>query len=204
MRFAAEEEGVTLLELAIVIPVFLLLFLGLIDFGRMGSEFVQADKAMQIAVRTAALRPPVCTGVPDVNERGTVAQGAVPPTYGTTCKSGASVCINPGIITCTATLTNATAAEIWGKIRNLMPADATSANVRYTYAYDANLGFLGGPYTPMITAEIQNLNFRFVTPLGALVGLATAGTRTGPPATVPFPSMSASLPGEDLAQGNSG
>ena len=57
-----DESGTTLVELAIVLPVFLLLFLGLIDFGRLGQEYVMAEKAMQLAARTAVVRPAACAG----------------------------------------------------------------------------------------------------------------------------------------------
>lgn len=203
-RFLREEDGVTLLELAIVIPVFLFLFFGLIDYGRLGSEYVMAEKAMQIAARTAAVRPPACAGVPEVNLRGAVSPGVTPPRFGTSCRSGANVCANPGTISCTANITNATAAEVWGKIRNALPTHATAANIRFVYTYSSDLGFLGGPYTPIVTVELQNLDFRFATPLGSLAAFATAGAATGPGPTLAFPPMSVSLPAEDLALGENG
>ncbi|MGB2893980.1 MAG: TadE/TadG family type IV pilus assembly protein, partial [Albidovulum sp.] len=74
-RFWADESGTTLVELAFVIPLFLLLFFGLIDFGRMGAEFVMADKAMQIASRIAVVRPAACPGVPASTARGATPVG---------------------------------------------------------------------------------------------------------------------------------
>jgi Flp pilus assembly protein TadG len=52
----ADDSGTTLVEFAIVLPIFLLLFLGTIDFGRFGAEYMMAQKAMQLAARTAAVR----------------------------------------------------------------------------------------------------------------------------------------------------
>jgi len=43
-KFARDMGGTTLVELAIVLPIFLLIFFGLIDFGRMGAEYVMAEK----------------------------------------------------------------------------------------------------------------------------------------------------------------
>lgn len=201
-RFHAETTGTVLVELAIVLPIFLLLLLGLIDFGRMGGEIVMADKAMQRAARIAAVRPAVCAGVPLVNARGS---GATATThYGTGCAAGANFCANPGVISCTGSAANGTAAEIWAAISPLMPSHATVGNLRFSYAYDANLGFLGGPYVPVVTVEIQNLNFQFATPLSALAALVGVTDSAAPGATLPFPKTSTTLPGEDLAAGNAG
>jgi len=78
-KFARDMGGTTLVELAIVLPIFLLIFFGLIDFGRMGAEYVMAEKAMQRAARIAAVRPPACAGVPTAISRGVVAPNTVPP-----------------------------------------------------------------------------------------------------------------------------
>ena len=199
-----DESGATLVEFAIVISIFLLLFFGLIDFGRLAFHYVNAEKAMQIAARVAAVRPPACAGVPNTHTRGTVPFGELPPDYGTSCSAGATVCTNAGEISCSGVATNATANEIWGLINGGFPNNATIANIRFRYSYDNNLGFLGGPYVPVVTAEIQNLNFRFLSPLGALVGLAGGTADPGLGADIVFPSMSVSLPAEDLALGNDG
>jgi hypothetical protein len=112
---------------------------------------------------------------------------------------------------------NATASEIWNNINELMPANASPANVRISYTdsgssgspyYDAagnlRLGFLGGPYVPVVTAEIVGgLQFNFVTPIGGLARLGGASSATFNQ-SVNFPSLSVSLPGEDLANGENG
>jgi hypothetical protein len=188
--------------MAIILPVFLLVFIGLVEFGRMGAEYVMADKALQLAARTAATRPAACPGVPDLNLRGAVPAGTTPPRFGTMCSAGATTCVNPGTFTCTGNLANPTVAEIWAATSVLMPTHATPANLRFSYSFDSNLGFLGGPYVPVVTVEIQNLNFIFTTPLTGLAALVGAGTVPG--ATLPFPAMSTSLPAEDLALGESG
>ncbi|TMV46028.1 pilus assembly protein, partial [Thioclava sp. BHET1] len=71
-RFGQEEAGTTLVELAIAIPLFLLIFLGLMDFGLFASTDVMAQKAVERATRLAVVRPPACAGVATVNTRGTV------------------------------------------------------------------------------------------------------------------------------------
>ena len=204
-----DESGTTLVELAIVLPVFLLLFFGLIDFGRMGAEYVMADKATQLAARLAAVRPAACAGVPNANLRGAVPINTVPPRFGTNCSAGATICTNPGTITCAGDINpanpnNTTDIEVWTAVSALLPTTATPANLRFSYAYDPNMGFLGGPYVPVVTVEIQNLNFQFATPLSGLAALAGAGGAPTPGPTLPFPPMSVSLPAEDLAQGTNG
>ena len=201
--FRRDEGGSTLVEFAIVMPLFLLILFGLIDFGRMGFEYVMANKAMQIAARTAVARLPACAGVPATNARGAVAGGSVPPYFGTNCRAGATVCAAPAAVTCTGDIGNATVAEIWGKVQILMPTGASPANLSFSYAYTPDLGFLGGPYTPMVTVKTRDLRFQFVTPLSALA--AVAGS-TGPslPGSLAFPALSVTLPAEDLALGEAG
>lgn len=203
-RFWADESGTTLVELAFVIPLFLLLFFGLIDFGRMGAEFVMTDKAMQIASRLAVVRPAACAGVPASNTRGATPVGTVPPRFGTPCSAGGTVCAAPATISCAGAAGNATANEIWTAIAPLMPAGSSVANLGFRYEFDPALNFLGGPYVPVVTVELTNLNFAFVTPLGNLAAVARGAVPGGPGWGVPFPAMSMSLPAEDLNLGENG
>lgn len=202
-HFLRNERGATLVELAVVLPIFLLIFFGLIDFGRMAFHYVAAEKSMQVAARVAAVRPPACAGVPEFIGRGS-SSVTPPPKYGTSCSAGANICDDPGVVQCAGDAANATAAEIWSIVRGALPNDAEISNLSFTYASDGNLGFLGGPYTPVLTVEIQQLEFSFVSPLADLVALTGALAPSGLEQTRAFPGLSVSLPAEDLAQGNSG
>lgn len=202
-RFGSDTSGTTMVEFAIVLPIFLLLLFGLIEFGRMGFEYVFANKGVQMAARIAVARPPACPDVPAINARGPVAEGTVPPIFGTNCRAGTDICASPAPIVCAGDDTNATASEIWATIRPLMPTDATIENLRFTYTYTSELGFLGGPYVPMVTVEVQDLNFRFITPLGALAAVAGAPD-SDLPGTLPFPGFGTTLPAEDLNLGTAG
>ncbi|MBD3678496.1 MAG: pilus assembly protein [Rhodobacteraceae bacterium] len=203
-RFGRDEDGATLVEFAIVLSLFLLIFFGLIDFGRMAFHYVVAERGMYVAARVAAVRPPACPGVPESNQRGPTPNNETPPRFGTSCNAGATVCTNPGTISCDGTAGNSTADEVWTIVQGTLPNDATIANLRFSYTYDGNLGFLGGPYVPVVTVELQNLNFQFVSPLAALVGLAGGAASPGLGDDIAFPSMSVSLPAEDLAMGTNG
>lgn len=203
-RYQREETGATLVELTIVLPLFLLVFFSLLDFGRMGAEYVMADKATQLAARIAVVRPPACPGVPQTNVRGSVPINTAPPRFGTNCTAASYVCAAQVPVSCSGNPADPTVAEIWAAIAPIMPRTATPANLWFNYTYDPRLGFLGGPYTPVVTVEIRNVNFQFVTPIGGLAAMVAPNAAQLPPATVAFPTMSKSLPGEDLALGTSG
>ncbi len=200
--FARDEEGATLVEFGMVICLFLLLFFGLIDFGRLAFHIVASERAMAVAARVAAVRPPACGGVPTTNDRpeGTTDT----PEFGTSCGAGGQICVAVAIVSCSGDAANATAQEIWDIVRGTLPSDATIDELAFSYAYDPKLGFLGGPYVPVVTVELQNVEFDFVTPLGALAQLAGATALPGLGADTTLPSMSVSLPGEDLALGTNG
>lgn len=197
--FLADKSGASLVEFSLVVTLFLFLLLGIIDFGRIGHTWVSANKATQLAARLAAVRPPACAGVPLRNVRGS--DGST--NFGALCRAGAGVCATPATISCAGNATNTTAQEIFTAIRPLVPAGTTIGQMQYSYAFDPNLGFLGGPYVPMVTVEFTGVNFTFVSQLGAFVRALTGQTSTLGTA-IRMPGMSVSLPGEDLALGTEG
>ena len=208
-RFRRAEDGATLVEFGLALALLLLIFFGLIDFGRLAFHYVAAEKAVQTAARIAAVRPPACTGVPEINTRGPVPSGTLPSPYGTFCSAG--VCADPGVVSCAATAGDPTSEEVWAAMNAGLPNDATMANIQFRYAFDQALGFLGGPYVPVVTVELQDVEFTFVTPLGQLAALAIGGANAttdalagGADQRIDFPALSATVPGEDLALGSSG
>lgn len=221
-HFGQSERGTTLVEFAIAISLFLLIFFAVLDFGRLAYNWVMAEKAMQTAVRIAAVRPAVCAGVPDMNVRADAFDDTVPS--GTLCRAQPGICLAVSPAPCTLAAADggnpeavATASEIWTAVRPFLPDNATNANVLLSYDYNESLGFLGGPYTPLITAELVgsaaqsggfgDFRFTFVTPLSALAAAAGATDTTGVPtegASIPFPAVSATLPAEDLNLGGRG
>jgi Flp pilus assembly protein TadG len=200
--FLRDEAGATLVEFAVVISLFLFVFFGLIDFGRLAYHVVMSERSMHAAARVAIVRPPVCAGVPQVVSLSSSAPASTD--YGTSCAIG-GICESPGTITCLGDADNATAAEIWSQVQPTLPGDTDITNLRFTYSYDARLSFLGGPYVPVVTVELEDVNFVFVTPLAALARMILAspgGSSLGP--VISMPGMSVSLPGEDLSQGENG
>lgn len=213
-RFAREDSGTTLIELAMVIAIFLALFFIVLDFGRMASEYVLTEKAVQRAARIATVRPPVCNGLPEFHQP--VAGVTPAPKAGTFCRAGA--CQPFAAQSCTGDLTDETFQEIWfgpdrvaggpPGIREMLPRDAVPANFVFRYTPDPNLGFVGGPISGVVTVQLNEaagsrLLFRSVFPLHALLGVAGANASAADDAPrqagIPFPILSVSLPSEDLS-----
>ena len=224
-RFSREEDGTTLVEFAICIGLFLLILFAVLDFARLGYNWVIAEKAMQRAVRIAAVRPPVCDGVPSVHLIDPSAPGSYRP--GDLCSTGGGICSSvtrqcrlDDWDTDDGSQAQLTSDEMWAALEPMMPEGTERGNILLTYAYDPRLGFVGGPYIPLITAEIvafdsdpadgrpvqncgENLCFRFMTPLSALAANASGETNSIP-GTIPFPSISVTLPAEDMNHGMAG
>jgi len=203
-RLAAEESGAVLIEFAVVVSLFFFLFYTLLDFGRLSYSQVLAEKAAQVAARIAIVRPPACGGVPETHARGTVDSGTTPPRYGTACSAGTGVCADVEPTSCQGVASNATASEIWARIAPFVPPDAEIGALQFTYTYDQSMGFLGGPYTPIVTVDLNLPDFQFISPLGA-IATAAGATNTGTLGSdIAYTTFSVSLPAEDLAAGESG
>lgn len=212
-RLRRDQRGSVLVEYAVTMAVFFLLFFTILDFGRLLYNWVTTEKAMQMAARIATVRPAVCPGVPLTNARG--AGSTAEDRFGTDCNAAGGMCRGEelgtpaGTFACDgddAGIIAATEDEIWARIQPLLPSNAQPGNVRYSYTFDPDMNFLGGPFVPVVTVEVTGLSFEFVSPLLGLVGFAGGGSTTGTGifGDIPLPSMSVSLPGEDLARGTAG
>lgn len=198
-RFRRDEDGANLVEFSLVVLLFLFLLFAIIDFGRLANAWVGANKATQIAARTAAVRPPVCSGVPETNIPGSLTA----PNFGSLCRAGPGTCADPGPFVCTGVAGNPTADEIFAAVLPLLPPGTQIGNLRFAYSHDPELGFLGGPYVPMVTVELEGIDFIFVSQLGVFVKYLT-GNNSNLGSNIVIPGMSVSLPGEDLALGTDG
>lgn len=198
-RYVRDEAGASLIEYTVVIMLFLLVFFAILDFGRLGFNWVMTEKAMQRAARIAVVRPPVCAGVPET----ITLLGGSTADFGTLCRVG-GVCepVNSGnpqqcvlsasSIDCNSADVNSdTATEIWCILQPILPENATPQNIRMSYTYDQNLGFAGGPYMPMVEVGVvtladelaiggvaDELRFNFITPLPALAAWMSGGGTT--------------------------
>lgn len=197
-RVWRDEAGTVLVELAVVLGLFVLMVFGVIDFGRLGFSYVLAEKATETAARMAVVRPAICPNVAPVVRRTLLGTLNLSVRNGTRCTDAPGVCRAPATVTCTGSAGQPQAAAIFTQIAALLPVGAGAENLRFTYSYDPDLNRVGAPYAPIVTVEITDLEYQFISPLGAFVALA-GGTDDGRLGTAfAFPSMSASLPAEDL------
>ena len=192
-----DERGGPLAEFALVIGLLFVVAILVFEMSRFFMRAAMAEYATHLAVRVAAVRPPVCPGVPDFNER---ASGST-ARFGAMC-SGTSACAAVATQTCAGTAGNAVVDEIFGIIQPLLPTDATPANLQFQYE-STNLGFLGGPYVPMTSVSLQNLQHEFILPLGQLFA-PWGGGGAGGSGAVPLGPLTAAMPGEDLNVGTGG
>jgi hypothetical protein len=112
----------------------------------------------------------------------------------------AVACVDAGTQTCPGAAGNPVVDEIFAFIQPLLPADATPANLQFQYE-STGLGFLGGPYVPLTSVSLQNLQHELILPLGQL--FAPWGGAGGSGA-VPLSSLTSAMPGEDLNVGTDG
>ncbi|APE45214.1 hypothetical protein BOO69_00280 [Sulfitobacter alexandrii] len=197
-HFARNEAGATLVEFAVVLSIFIFMIFALIDFARLGFSNVMAEKATEKAVRMAVVRAPACPDVPRVNQRGLIGIISLDLPNGSSCETRPGLCQAPGLVSCTGSLENPTAAQIWNRVRPLLPNTARPENLRFTYSFDPSLNRVAAAYTPVVTVELAALRFDFISPLGALADFASnsKGSKLGEGFT--FPAMSASLPAETI------
>jgi hypothetical protein len=198
-RFRRAQEGAAMVEFSIVAVLFFLVMFVTLDFGRLAFAHVGSDTAMRMAVRLAAVRPPACAGVPERLGRGTVPDGTQPPRFGTACRADSWVCQTVATVSCRGSSTNPTAVYVHSRISALLPTGTAVDSLRFSYSQDNQLGYLGGPYTPIVTVELidrtqvanSGIPFPFITPIGSATGIT-------------LPTFSSSLPSEDLNTGDAG
>lgn len=206
--FLAEESGAAMVEFAIVCLVFFLAFFQLLGFGMFASNNLMAEKATQLAARTAVVRPAACGAVPD---RITDSDIDPAPAFGTNCRAtldGGNVCSAVAEASCAGSAANDTANEIWTRIEPMLPGGMAIDDLQFTYSFDPNLGYLGGPYTPMVTVELTVPNddqgmLALFGLIGRLAQAASGGTGTAFNAPQ-YRVISISLPAEDLNSGTDG
>ena len=195
--FASDERGTTLVELALAIVVFLALLFGVIDFGRVGYHYVGAERGVMRAARLAAVLPPACSAAADFGEIARDGAADPPPRMGTLCRGG-GVCAPIATISCTADNGDPQATVIWNAVRGALPAGATAGALTISYVQDGDLGFLGGPYTPVVEIDLAGVSVTGLSVFG-LAGMYGGGTTHA--SSLSLPTMTAVMPGEGLGTG---
>lgn len=198
-RLRHDESGGPLAEFALVIGFLFMVGIFVFEITRFFTQLAMAEYATHQAARRVAVRPPVCAGVPEINQRDPGA-GGPPARFGTLCSAGGQ-CATPATAICTGVAGNAVVDEIFRLVRPLLPVDATPANLEFRYE-PSGLGFLGGPYIPVISVSLREVEHDFIMPLGAMFAPWSGGG--GGNASLALPPLTATMPGEDLNVGNGG
>jgi hypothetical protein len=167
--FVRDGRGATAAEFALVLPLALLFFFGIIDAGRLFFNLDRGEKATQIGARWAVVTDPVTPELATTSYVGTTVDG-VTLTQGDRIPADAL-----GLITCTQTscvcttnpcpsgmTRNGTPFNILlARIRQIMP-DVTASNLIVEYR-GSGLGYAGDPngmeISPLVTVRIAGLTF---------------------------------------------
>jgi hypothetical protein len=194
--FVRDQRGGPLAEFALVIGLLFVVGILVFETSRFFMRAAMAEYATHLAVRIAAVRPPVCPGVPEFNERteGSTAR------FGTMCSDPSAPCAAVAVQSCAGAAGDAVVDEIFATIQPLLPGDATPANLQFQYE-PTGLGFLGGPYVPLTSFSLQNLQHQLILPLGELFAPWGGAGGNGSVALGP---LTAAMPGEDLNVGTGG
>lgn len=173
-------------EFALVLPLMLLFFFGIIEVGLYGWAINRAEKATQFGARLAVVTDPVASGLTSQSYVGTVV-GGVTLTQGDPIPAAAL-----GLITCTSAGCSSFGfdpvafALIVNRMQLIEPS-ITAGNVVIEYR-GSGLGYAGDPggmdIAPLTTVRLQNLRFTSATSM--LFGVST-----------PLPSFAYSLTMED-------
>ncbi|MFW5678921.1 MAG: TadE/TadG family type IV pilus assembly protein [Pseudomonadota bacterium] len=204
-RLAGDRRGAALVEFTLIAALFLFLLFALVEGALLLMSWNQTEKAVQAAVRSLVVRPPVAAAVPATRDKNP-ALDPVDVRFGAGCEGANSPCAPVAPASCTLTVASGatTCADVTGaqaafdRMRALSPfalRPGSDGTVTFTYR-DTGLGFVGGPYIPLVEVRVEGLRYRFV----AMAGLSQLlGGNTGP--NVAFPPIAATLVGEDLAEG---
>ena len=195
-RLLDDERGGPLAEFALVIGLLFVFTIFAFEITRFYMQAAMSEYAAHLAARVAAVRPAICPGVPDLNERAVGSTGR----FGAMCSGASAPCVAVATQTCNGVAGNPVVDEIFGIVQPLLPSGATPAALQFQYD-PTNLGFLGGPYIPMTTVRLQNLQHQFILPLGELFAPWGGSGGNG---SIPLGPMTATMPGEDLNAGTGG
>jgi hypothetical protein len=177
------ERAASAAEFAIILPIFLLFFFGIIDGGRFLYEINQGGKAAQIGARMAVVTDPIAPQLFTQSYVGqtvggvTLIQGDRIPAGAlgvVTCTSGGCACT---LAPCPAGLGSDAArfTRLLNRMRQIMPA-IREENLTVTYS-DSGLGYAGNPngmdISPLVNVRIANVQFSSIILFGRNLTLPT-------------------------------
>ncbi len=197
------EDGVSLTEALLVLPIVLLTITAMVELGVAMFQWNQSVKAVQVGARLAAVSSPLVTDVAYArltDDYGTIPGGDPTPATIVTevCGAGASPCDSAALdrllTGSNGDCTTTDPAEIVGMC-DVAPF-IRRENVRITYTR-SGLGYVGRPFGPVtnITVELRDLTFDFFI-FDAVIRAVTPGSN--PPAIFTIPAHPVSITSEDV------
>jgi Flp pilus assembly pilin Flp len=192
-----ESSGAVAVEFGLVGSMFIVMLLGIMEFGTAFWQWNQATKALQLGVRLAAVSDPVSSDLKTMTGvSGSVEEGDPMPYFQRVCSGASQTCsggtydagamrtlvFGRGNATCPTTQQRYPAmCQLFPRIR---PENLT---VEYT---QTGLGFAGRPGGPIpsITIRVTGIDFEFVA-LDKMLGLPK----------IPMAGLAASATAEDLS-----
>lgn len=189
-RFRADTSGLAVTEMLVVLPVLLMIWGGMIEFGVAMYQWNQTVKALQIGARLAAVSSPL-TDIGSLVPSGAAGDPAPNDAASVSCGATATACetapfnrlLYGGDMDCD-TVTNGVAGVC--DIARFIGAD----NLLVTYRR-SGLGYVGRPFGPVLTVtlEARNLTFDFLMLDSLVPALGTIG----------IPAHPVSITSEDLS-----
>ena len=202
-RFKGDESGLAMSEALIVIPVMMLIFGAMIEFGVMVYQWSQTVKALQVGARRAVVSAPL-TDISTLSNYGSIPVGDPLPSSSFAVVSCGASTPTP----CNPTQLNRLyfggdgacggldSSGVVG-VCDVAPFIAAS-NLRISY-HRADLGYSGRPGGPALTVtlEVRGLFFDFFI----LDDLMRLFQPVGLPPSIRIPTHPVAMTSEDLCNG---
>jgi len=190
--YIRNQRGATAAEFALVLPLALLLFFGIIDVGRYVWALNQIEKSVQAGARYAVATSIVPEGLNSADYVGDTSCGTALAPGDTICKDalGTIACTSSGsAVACTCetspcpTLGTADTAAFNNVVARMNVIDGRIGASNVTIKYSGSgLGYAGDPATdddgnalsdiaPLVTVEVPSVSFRMLLLLGGSVNL---------------------------------
>ncbi|SKB88045.1 TadE/TadG family type IV pilus assembly protein [Sphingopyxis flava] len=178
-RAVRDARGASAAEFALILPIFLLFFFGLIDAGRFLYEVNRGEKATQIGARMAVVTDPIAQSLMGASYVGasvggsTLSQGDRIPA----AAFGSLVCNQTS---CTGTephpgttQNDAAFQNLLSRMQQIMPAiEADNLVIEYR---GSGLGYAGNPngmdISPLVTVRLTGMNFSPILLFGGNIDL---------------------------------
>jgi hypothetical protein len=159
-RFRHCEQGGAA-EFALILPLMLLFFIGIMDAGRFLYEVNRGEKATQTGARMAVVTAPVASGLATQNYVGQVV-GGVTLNQGDRIPEGALTSVSCNSTTCTSFgYSSAAFTNLLTRMQQIMPS-IQAGNLIVEYS-DSGLGYAGNPngmdISPLVTVRLTGLTF---------------------------------------------